>query len=125
LRFLQAFMPDASPSWHPNDPSDVLGAPPGATLAQLTQFLQARPGLAYTLYFSNNASGPPYHAMLCYCEDGALILGLSGNESAPAARALLDRLEAHAGSKGYWSIEEAPPASAHEFTTRARQREPV
>jgi len=91
------------------------------TLTQITQFLEAHPELAYSMYFRNNAAGQPYFAILCYCGDGSLIFGLSGEESGASASCLLGRLEAHAGSKGYWSVEEVPPDSKREFFTRASQ----
>ena len=119
LRFLQTFVPDHTFQWDESDPSDVLGVSPGLTLPELTQFLEAHPQLSYSMYFRNNSGSAPYFAILSYCSDGALIYGLCGDEPEASAMALLNRLEAHAGSLGYWSVEEAPACSKQEFFTRA------
>src|SRR5690606_3700933 len=60
LLFLRTFVPDHSPQWDDSDPSEVLGTPIDMTLTQITQFLEAHPELAYSMYFRNNAAGQPY-----------------------------------------------------------------
>ena len=70
------------------------------------------------MYFRNNSDCSPYFVILSYCHDGSLIFGLSGDQSESSATVLLSRLEAHVGSKGYWSIEEAPVGSKREFFAR-------
>jgi hypothetical protein len=105
--------------WADSDPADALGAPPGLTLQELTRFLEERPSLAYTLYLRNNQDGSPYYAIVAYCQDGALIFGLSGDEDEGCS--LLSQLETHASSHGYWSVEEPPASSKAEFLARASQ----
>lgn len=121
LLFLENFMPDCTPQWDESDPPDVLGTSTGLSLPELTQFLEGHPELSYTMYFRNNQDGAPYFAILIYCHDGALIFGLSGDESATSSATLLNRLEAFAGAKGYWCLEEAPVDSRREFASRAGQ----
>lgn len=124
LAFLDAFVPQRSNCWDEDDPAEVLGVAPGPTFPELLRQLEVDRSLAYTLYFRNAADAAPYFAILAWCGDGALILGLCGGEDAPAAEALLVELEAFSGTQGYWSLEEPPVDSTPAFLARCRRRRP-
>ena len=115
LRFLDEFVPERSLACEPDDASEVLSIPLGSSVADAMGFLGRHPDRSYLMYFRNTAERSPYFAILSYGEDGSLVLGLSGDEDPAAASTLLRRLESFAGSMGYWSVEEAPAASRHEF----------
>jgi hypothetical protein len=118
LAFVARFVPDAVPRWDPIDPAEVIGAPPDLSPGQLAKYLEEHSSLSYSMYFRNTSGKSPYYAILAYCEDGSLILGLSGDEEESSAIELLEQLEAHSGSAGYWSLEEAPANSRDAFLTR-------
>ncbi len=118
LAFLDKFLPSREPTWDAADPIDILGVPPNHSLEDILKFLEDHAGRSYSIYLSNLEQRSPYYAILAYCEDGSLILGLSGDEDEQAALELLGRLEDFTGATGYWSVEEAPPGDRKEFSAR-------
>jgi hypothetical protein len=116
--FVSHFVPSHTATWNPDDPREVLGLKSGASLAEIFGFLQDNPEKEYTVYLRNTREGSPYYAILAFCADGSLILGLSGDEDQTAATALLGQLEEFSGGKGYWSIEEPPEVSSASFLER-------
>jgi len=118
LAFLDRFVPSREPTWDAADPIDILGIPPNHSLEEILKFLECHADRSYSMYLSNLKRRSPYYAILAYCEDGSLILGLSCDEDEQVARELLSRLEDFTGSTGYWSVEEAPPCDSKEFSAR-------
>jgi len=118
MSFVSRFVPTHKATWNPDDPSEVLGLSPGASLPEVFGFLQDNPEQEYVVYLRNTGEGSPYYAILSFCADGSLILGLSGDEDRTAATALLRQLEEFSGGKGYWSVEEAPTESRSAFLER-------
>ena len=123
LAFLDKFLPSREPTWDATDPVDILGVSPNHSLEDILRFLEDHADRSYSMYLSNLEQRPPYYAVLAYCEDGSLILGLSGDEDERVALELLSRLEEFAGSTGYWSAEEAPPGDREEFITRLHMQQ--
>lgn len=118
LNFLNEFFPLRDPAFDIEDPVAVLGVSPSASLGDVLEFLEHYINRDYSMYFRNTEAKPPYYAFLAYREDGCLILGLSGDPERENARELLERLEYFSGSKGYWSVEEAPVGSREDFYVR-------
>ncbi len=100
LAFLDTFVPSFEPTWEPGDPVDVLGVPPKHSLEDILIFFQYHTSRDYSMYLRNLEPRSPYYAILAYCEDGSLILGLSGDEDEQSALELLRRLGDFAGSRG-------------------------
>lgn len=115
LNFLNAFVPLREPAFDAMDPVAVLGVSPNDSLGDVLEFLEHHINRDYSMYFWNTEAKSPYYAILAYREDGCLILGLSGDAEQENAQHLLGRLESFSGSKGYWSVEEAPVGSREEF----------
>ena len=114
-RFLDRFVPNREAIWDPSDPTDVLGIRAGHGFTELLQFLELQRQAEYTMYFRNKESHQPGYAILAWCSDGSLILGLS---TAGAGSSLLADLGSFTGSPGYCGGEEAPAATAAEFKSR-------
>lgn len=114
-RFLDRFLPCREESWDPDDPADSLGISPGHRFSELLEFLESQPTAEYTMYLRNTQSQQPGHAMLVWCSDGSLILGLS---TAASGSGLLAELESFTGQRGYCGGEEPPVASSAEFRSR-------
>lgn len=123
LAFLNKFVPSREPTWDAGDPIDMLGVPPNHSLEDILKFLEIHADRSYSMYLSNLERRSPYYAILAYCEDGSLILGLSGDEDKQGALELLSRLEDFTGSPGYWSVEEAPPGDRKEFSARIEMQQ--
>ena len=121
---LDFFAPVRSPVWDTNEPPTQLAGFEGvATEARLVDFLVRSSSLACTLYFRCiDPSVDPIaeHAVVSFNEDGSLILGLSGPET--AGPAMLGLLEGLSEESGYWTVEEAPPLSRVDFRARRASR---
>jgi hypothetical protein len=118
LAFLDEFLPSREPTWNAAEPVDILGLSPNHSLKDILKFLEYHTDRSYSMYLRNLERRSPHYAILAYCEDGSLILGLSGDEDEQVAPELLSRLENFTGSTGYWSVEEAPPGDREEFGAR-------
>lgn len=79
--FLNQFMPRHTPTWDPSDLVEVLGVPRDSGRNEIFDFLERNSQAGYSLYLRNAHSDSPYYAILTYCEDGCLILGLSTQEA--------------------------------------------
>ena len=123
VRFLDEFMPERRPSFDADDPPEVLGLPRGCTVSEVLQFLEANPTCAYSMYWSNERTGPPYNAVVSFTEDGCLILGLSSaydDEEILAHQTLSELKEFTASCWGYAGVEEPPALSGEAFVSRAQ-----
>ena len=118
--FMDEFVPSRVSTFDPSDPVDVLGVSEGYSPSDLLSHLETNTTVSYSLYYRNTENQPPYYAILAYNNDGSLILGLSCDEDETSAREMLGRLEAFAGSFGYWGVEEAPTISQVEFEDRKK-----
>ena len=118
LAFLDRFLPSREPTWDATEPIDMLGASPNDSLEDILEFLECHADRGYSMYLRNLERRSPYYAILAYCEDGCLVLGLSGDEDEQVVMDLLSRLQDFAGSTGYWSVEEPPPRHREEFCAR-------
>ncbi len=117
LSFLEQFGCGWEPLWDPNDFSVVLGMAAGSSLADVLLHLETDAASEHTLYFKAKSDDGPRFAILAFCEDGSLILGLSSIEGDDQT-AVLARLEEFASSSGYVGWEEAPASSQQEFKLR-------
>jgi len=122
LAFLNTFVPLREPTFDPSDPAETLGLAKDYAFNQIPDHLENNVACHYSWHFRNTRNEPPYIAILAYNDDGSLILGLSGDEEEAAALNLLGRLEAFAGSRGYWGVEEPPQCSRRRFLARLELR---
>jgi len=125
LSMLDRFVPNRRPLYAPEDPSEVLGLALGAGIETILTHLEANSSQSYSMYFHNEGVSGPDYAGAMFNKDGSLVLMLSVEENggAGAAERALQELKTFSGSKlGYWSWEEAPATTTHEFAESMRNK---
>ncbi len=118
FEFLEHFVPEREPSWHPDDPYELLNISDRGTVEELIEFICRCEDLEYSFYWRNRKSCEPYNAMVVFCEDGGLVLGLSATTDShwELARDYLHKMKVFCGvDSGFCSLEYPPPSSKDEF----------
>lgn len=116
--FLDFFIPKRKPAFHDDDPSEVLGFEGVKDISKLFELLEKNENKEYSFYWRNIEEIEPYCAIVSYCSDGSLILGLSPvtDEEWDEALTYLDKLKLFCGVEhGFRAMEYPPPASKKEY----------
>jgi hypothetical protein len=123
-RFLAHFLPDREPMFAPEDPAEVLGLNGGSTVPEVLRFLEANPGLSYTMYWQNKKNASPFYAIVAFGSDGSLVLGLSpsfDDDRQGAIAVLADMKEFAVAEFAYAGVEEPPELSKLAFVARSQR----
>lgn len=121
-RFLDTFLPFRIPvaedfpfPQYEDDSKAIFQTP-----EELMKCLEENKDEGYSFYWNSQCESGPDQAMLFYTEDGAMIVGLSGVNLAPAdtLKKISKQVE---GRYGYFTIESCPPNTRDEFIEICRE----